>query len=103
MRYILKWYPYKIHITQTLKPQDQKTRLEFPAQFLADMEVDDAWPWKVLWSDEAHFYLNGAVNSRNCHLWGTSPPNILHQQPLYSDHATAWCGLLSLSFRTFFL
>ncbi|GFV96932.1 zinc finger MYM-type protein 1 [Trichonephila clavipes] len=56
------------------------------------MEVDDAWPWKILWSDEAHFYLDGAVNTQNYRIWGTSPPNILNQQPLHSDYVTAWCG-----------
>ena len=24
-------------------------------------EVDEAWPWIFLWSDKAHFYLNGTV------------------------------------------
>ncbi|GFV81571.1 uncharacterized protein TNCV_52951 [Trichonephila clavipes] len=33
---------------QTLKPQDQKTCLEFACRFLVRMEVDDAWPWKIL-------------------------------------------------------
>ncbi|GFV44142.1 transposable element tc3 transposase [Trichonephila clavipes] len=56
------------------------------------MEVDDTWPWKMQWSDEAHFYLDGAVNTQNCRIWGSSPPNILHQQPLHSDDVTAWCG-----------
>ncbi|GFX96588.1 uncharacterized protein TNCV_1442621 [Trichonephila clavipes] len=28
---------------------------------------------KNLWSDEAHFYLDGAVNSQNCRIWDTSP------------------------------
>ncbi|GFW59740.1 uncharacterized protein TNCV_4718321 [Trichonephila clavipes] len=46
LRYILKWYPYKIHVMQTLKPHDQKTRLEFACRFLVRMEVDDTWPWE---------------------------------------------------------
>ncbi|GFU84415.1 uncharacterized protein TNCV_994451 [Trichonephila clavipes] len=41
LRYILKWYTYKIHVMQTLKPQDRKTRLGFACRFLARMEVDD--------------------------------------------------------------
>ncbi|GFU21906.1 uncharacterized protein TNCV_3283781 [Trichonephila clavipes] len=56
------------------------------------MEVDDTWPWKILWSDEVHFYLDGAVNTQNCRTWGTSPPNILYQKPLHSDYVTALCG-----------
>ncbi|GFX57178.1 uncharacterized protein TNCV_2964571 [Trichonephila clavipes] len=34
------------------------------------MEVDGAWPWKVIWSDEAHFYLDRAVNSQKCRMRG---------------------------------
>ncbi|GFV56749.1 uncharacterized protein TNCV_2539511 [Trichonephila clavipes] len=48
LRFILKWNPYKIHVMQTLKPQDKKARLEFACRFFARMEVDDAWPWKIL-------------------------------------------------------
>ncbi|GFT09979.1 uncharacterized protein TNCV_1114401 [Trichonephila clavipes] len=44
LRYILKWYPYKIHVMQTLKPHDPRTRMEFGCRFLAKMEVDCAWP-----------------------------------------------------------
>ncbi|GFX78520.1 hypothetical protein TNCV_29601 [Trichonephila clavipes] len=51
-------------------------------------EVDDAWPWKILWSDEAHFYLDGTVYSQNYCIWGTSPPDVLNQQPLHSDYVT---------------
>ncbi|GFW26092.1 uncharacterized protein TNCV_3308631 [Trichonephila clavipes] len=43
LRYILKWYPYKIHGMQTLKPQDQKTRLESACRFLVRMKVNDSW------------------------------------------------------------
>ncbi|KFM66483.1 hypothetical protein X975_13414, partial [Stegodyphus mimosarum] len=35
---------------------------------------------------------DGAVNNKNCRIWGASPPNVLHQQPLHSDYVTAWCG-----------
>ncbi|GFV96991.1 uncharacterized protein TNCV_4352031 [Trichonephila clavipes] len=39
--------------------------------------------------------LNSVVdmNTQNFRIWGTSPPNILHQQPLHSDYVTAWSGL----------
>ncbi|GFS95297.1 uncharacterized protein TNCV_2631111 [Trichonephila clavipes] len=29
------------------------------------------------------------MNTQNFHIWCTSPPNILHQQPLYSHYVTA--------------
>ncbi|GFW53217.1 hypothetical protein TNCV_3294641 [Trichonephila clavipes] len=46
LRNILQWYPHMIHVIQTLKPQDQKARLEFVCRFFARMEVDDVWPWE---------------------------------------------------------
>ncbi|GFU62660.1 transposable element tc3 transposase [Trichonephila clavipes] len=91
LRYILKWYPYKIHVMQTLKPQDQKTRLEFSCRFLERMKVDDAWAWKIIRSDKTHFCLDGAMNTQNCCILGISLPNILHQQPLHSGYMTDWC------------
>ncbi|GFW98885.1 uncharacterized protein TNCV_4655121 [Trichonephila clavipes] len=66
---------------QTLKPQDQKTRFEFACRFLVRMKVDDARPWKTQLSNEAHIYLDGAVNTQNCRILDTSFPYILHQQP----------------------
>ncbi|GFU52417.1 hypothetical protein TNCV_3959281 [Trichonephila clavipes] len=54
------------------------------------MQVDDAWSSKILWSDEVQFYINGAVNTRICRIWGTSTSNILSQQPLHSDYVTVF-------------
>ncbi|GFU73360.1 hypothetical protein TNCV_4731771 [Trichonephila clavipes] len=34
-----------------------------------------------------HTFLDGAENTQTCRIWGTSPPNILCQQPLNSDTA----------------
>ncbi|GFX45456.1 uncharacterized protein TNCV_2739931 [Trichonephila clavipes] len=77
---------------ETLKPQGQKTRLEFVCRFLARTEFDDAWPWEILLSDETHFYLDGAVNSQKFRILSTSPLNVLHPQPLHSVYVTAWFG-----------
>ncbi|GFS77027.1 hypothetical protein TNCV_3756721 [Trichonephila clavipes] len=39
------------------------------------MAVDDSLPWKILWTDEAHFHLNRQANSDNCRFWGTENPH----------------------------
>ena len=65
---ILHWCPYKIHIVQQLKPHDPQQRLDFVLQFLARMEVDDMWPENILWTHEAHFTLEDAVNMQNCRI-----------------------------------
>jgi hypothetical protein len=53
---------------------------------------EDFWR-NVLWSDECTFYLNGYVNTQNCRIWGSSPPDTRIEKPLHSPKVTVWCGL----------
>ncbi|GFU50102.1 uncharacterized protein TNCV_3210901 [Trichonephila clavipes] len=45
-----------------LLPHDFETRHLLSLHFLARLEVDPEWPWNILWTDEAHFHLDGSVN-----------------------------------------
>ncbi|GFW68136.1 uncharacterized protein TNCV_1880181 [Trichonephila clavipes] len=56
LRNILHCYSYKIKYVQELLPSDLPTR-DFALEFRAHTEVDNEWPWKILFSDEAHFHL----------------------------------------------
>ena len=47
-------------------------------------------------SNEAHFHLDGHVNSKNNIYWGTQPPNEVVEKPLHSQKVTAWCALSTL-------
>jgi hypothetical protein len=92
LRKIIQFYPYKISRHQQLIPGDSQKRVDFALMFLARMDVDDAFPWKILWGDEAHFYMNGTVNTQNCRIWASEPPNVIHEIPLHSPNLTVWCG-----------
>lgn len=92
MRQILRYYPYKIQRVQQLIQGDTESRLSFSLQFLARMNVDNSWPWNILWSDEAHFYLNGQVNTHNCRIWAKENPNVVQEVPLHAAKVTVWCG-----------
>ncbi|GBM39442.1 hypothetical protein AVEN_126322-1 [Araneus ventricosus] len=65
--------------------------LSLPCLQYERIAVNNSCPWNILWSDEAHFSLDGAVNTPNCRIWGTTSPNVVHEQPLYPDYITAWC------------
>ncbi|GBM67640.1 hypothetical protein AVEN_81142-1 [Araneus ventricosus] len=56
------------------------------------MEVGNAWSWNILWTDGAHFHLQGFVNTQNCRIWAKE--NLLQMQPfrLHSQKVTVWCG-----------
>ena len=68
------------------------TRLDFALTFLALMQSDATWSWQILWSDEAHFHLNGGINSCNCRIWAANTPHACVQEPLHSLKVTVCCG-----------
>ncbi|GBM08491.1 hypothetical protein AVEN_136581-1 [Araneus ventricosus] len=80
LRNILQCYPFTIMNVQELVPPDMPKREAFALQFLAQMEVDNVWPWDILWTDKAHFHLQGSVNTQNCRIWAREYP--FQMQPL---------------------
>lgn len=47
----------------------------------------------ILFSDEAHFHLNGHVNKQNCRYWAEENPKSKHQKPLHSPKVTVWAAI----------
>ncbi|GFW68853.1 hypothetical protein TNCV_3640661 [Trichonephila clavipes] len=48
---------------------------------------------RILFSDEAHFWLNGYVNKQNCRIWSEANPQVYVETPLHLEKLTAWCAL----------
>ncbi|GFX57482.1 putative transposable element [Trichonephila clavipes] len=48
---------------------------------------------RILFSDEAHFWLNGYVNKQNCHNWSEANPQVYVETPLHPEKLTVWCAL----------
>ncbi|GFU22183.1 hypothetical protein TNCV_2060541 [Trichonephila clavipes] len=48
---------------------------------------------RILFSDEAHFWLNGYVNKQNCHIWSEANPQVYVKTPLHPEKLTVWCAL----------
>ncbi|GFV69200.1 uncharacterized protein TNCV_3861241 [Trichonephila clavipes] len=92
LRKVVHFFPYKIRHNQQLMANDREKRLTFALTFLARVKVDASWPWKILWSDEAHFHLSGTVNTYNCRIWDTESPRTFQEIPLHSPKVTVWCG-----------
>ena len=74
LRKIRNLYPYKLLFLQQLKTQDHAARFDFALNFLSRMQVDEYWPSHILWTDEAHFTSDGAVNTQNSRIWGSTNP-----------------------------
>ncbi|GFW73406.1 hypothetical protein TNCV_2800701 [Trichonephila clavipes] len=48
---------------------------------------------RILFSDEAHFWLNGYVNKQNCPIWSEANPQVYVETPLHPEKLTVWCAL----------
>ncbi|GFU43068.1 hypothetical protein TNCV_3141781 [Trichonephila clavipes] len=48
---------------------------------------------RILFSDEAHFWLNGYVNKQNCRIWSEAKPQVYGKTPLHPEKLTVWCAL----------
>ncbi|GFV27311.1 uncharacterized protein TNCV_3795061 [Trichonephila clavipes] len=48
---------------------------------------------RILFSDEAHFWLNGYVNKQNCRIWSEASPQVYVETLLHPEKLTVWCAL----------
>ncbi|GFV51025.1 hypothetical protein TNCV_114191 [Trichonephila clavipes] len=57
---------------------------------------------RILFSDEAHFWLNGYVNKQNCRIWSEANPQVYVETPLHPEKLTfgALYGLVESLVRT---
>ncbi|GBM22096.1 hypothetical protein AVEN_266463-1 [Araneus ventricosus] len=79
---ILQCYPIKITHIQELVSGDLPKR----------MEVENAWAWNILWTEEAHLHLQGSANTQNRKIWARQNPFKMQPLPLHSQKVTVWCG-----------
>ena len=55
---------------------------------LEQLEVDGNFGKKLIFSDEAHFWLNGFVSKQNCRIWGESNSQQIQQLPMHPEKLT---------------
>lgn len=92
----LKQFPYRIQTKHKLTANDKRRR-QAMAEALMDKIENNKSFLPYLWtSDEAHFHLDGQVNSKNNVFWGSEPPTEVREKPLHSKKVTAWCALSTL-------
>lgn len=93
LREDLNLYPYKITMHQTLNECDKGQRLAFSRWLKEKTDADPDFLNRIIFSDEAHFHLNGAVNTQNCRVWTCEPPDNVLESPLHCPKVTAWCAM----------
>ncbi|GFT86485.1 uncharacterized protein TNCV_3259791 [Trichonephila clavipes] len=72
---------------------DHQARRRFVEWAQNEIAVVPDFHKRILFSDEAHFWLNGYVNKRNCCIWSEANPQVYVETPLPPETLTVWCAL----------
>ncbi|GFV88995.1 putative DD41D transposase [Trichonephila clavipes] len=72
---------------------DHQARRRFVEWAQNEIDVVPNFHKRILFSDEAHFWLNGYVNKQNCRIWSEANPQVYVEAPLHPEKLTVWCAL----------
>ncbi|GFT86848.1 putative transposable element [Trichonephila clavipes] len=72
---------------------DHQARRRFVERAKNEIAVVPDFHKRILFSDEAHFWLNGYVNKQNCRIWSETNPQVYVETPLHPEKLTVWCAL----------
>ncbi|GFV83025.1 uncharacterized protein TNCV_1180391 [Trichonephila clavipes] len=70
---------------------DHQARRRFVEWAQNEITVVPDFHKRILFSDEAHFWLNGYVNKQN--IWSEANPQLYVETPLHREKLTVWCAL----------
>ncbi|GFY27415.1 hypothetical protein TNCV_2070351 [Trichonephila clavipes] len=102
--------PYEYHCCQVIYSQfglaihqnDHQARRRFVEWAQNEIAIVPDFHKRILFSDEAHFWLNGYVNKPNCRICSEANPQVYVETPLHPEKLTVWCvyGLMESLVRT---
>ncbi|GFX03735.1 putative transposable element [Trichonephila clavipes] len=72
---------------------DDQARRRFLEWTQNEIAVVPDFHKRILFSDEAHFWLKGYVNKQNCRIWSEANPQVYVKTPLHPEKLTVWCAL----------
>ncbi|GFW33403.1 transposable element Tc3 transposase [Trichonephila clavipes] len=72
---------------------DHQARRRFVECSQNEMAVVPDFHKRILFSDEAHFWLNGYINKQNSRIWSEANPQVYVETPLHPEKLTVWCVL----------
>ncbi|GFV39826.1 hypothetical protein TNCV_2478421 [Trichonephila clavipes] len=72
---------------------DHQARRTFVEWTQNEIAVVPDFHKRILFRDEAHFWLNGYVNKQNCRIWSEANPQVYVETPLHPEKLTVWCAL----------
>ncbi|GFT61402.1 hypothetical protein TNCV_4371001 [Trichonephila clavipes] len=65
---------------------DHQARRRFVEWAQNEIAIAPDFHKRILFSDEAHFWLNGYVNKQNCRIWSEANPQVYVETPLHPEN-----------------
>ncbi|GFY22345.1 hypothetical protein TNCV_398811 [Trichonephila clavipes] len=81
------------HFGLAIHQNDHQARRRFVEWAQNEFAVVPDFQKRILFSDEAHFWLNGYVNKQNCRIWSEANPQVYVETLLHPEKLTVWCAL----------
>ena len=75
-------------------PDDYPKHLQFCNDIVVNLEQDVLFAEKIVFSNEATFYLNGSVNLHNAFIYSANNPHANTKKKMKSPSITCWAMLL---------
>lgn len=75
-----KFKPYKIKIVHHLHPGDAERRMLFCNWMLQQIQLNENFASRVIWSDEAYFSSDGIFNSHNTRHWSQENQHVFFER-----------------------
>ena len=88
-----KFHPYKQQILQKLKESDRALRKNFAQAELCRIQTDSSHLSSMVFSDEAHFHLDGKINKQNFRCWSRTNPSWIGEGSHHSPRTTVWAAI----------
>ncbi|GFU84995.1 uncharacterized protein TNCV_1552591 [Trichonephila clavipes] len=86
-------FPRLLKFGLAIHQNDHQARRRFVEWAQNEIAVVPDFHTRILFSDEAHFWLNGYVKKQNCRIWSEANPQVYVETPLHPEKLTVWCAL----------
>ena len=91
----MKEFAHKVQSAQRLTEHDMVRRFNFAVEMCEMIDQGRIDVNKIIFSDEAHFWLDGYVNRQNYRFWGSEKPSFVETTPLHPQKLTVFCAISS--------
>ncbi|PSN43113.1 hypothetical protein C0J52_10479, partial [Blattella germanica] len=85
---------YRLQLLHAIKETDKPKRFELASDMLNEIENDQQFLKRIVFSDEATFDVCGHVHRYNIRIWASENPDVYTEYERNSPKVNVWCALM---------